>query len=329
MSDYNNDGDSKAANPTDDDQIATLLRLAGRRPAVEQDRAARVRNAVHEAWQEQTAGRSRRRWLSAAAAVVVLLMAGVIAFRASRTTVTPAPSAIVATVEAYEGAVAARQGEASSIINVGSPLRPDQILETADGASASLRWGKATLRVDGGSMVRFESPRAVTLQKGAVYFAGGHTGVVINTPFGQIHDIGTQFEVRLAADFVRVRVREGRVELDRNGVKAVAEAGTELSAHASGAVARRAIPPFGEEWAWIARAAPPVALEGQRLNQIIESIAAEKGLTVAWSKDVPRNVELHGSTPLSVDEALVAALSATGLESRVDGATLFIDKGRR
>ena len=49
---------------------------------------------------------------------------------------------------------------------------------------------------------------------------------VIRTPLGDIRDLGTAFEVRLRDETLRVRVREGRVDLRG----AVAEAGTELIA---------------------------------------------------------------------------------------------------
>ncbi|HSK80865.1 MAG TPA: hypothetical protein VLQ45_30715, partial [Thermoanaerobaculia bacterium] len=69
-------------NPEDDspDDVARLIRLAGRRPAVPEDVAARVRAAAHEQWQSGLRRRARARFLwtagaLAAAASIVLAIA--------------------------------------------------------------------------------------------------------------------------------------------------------------------------------------------------------------------------------------------------------------
>ena len=294
-----------------EEQVAKLLRLAGRRPAVDPERAARVRAAVHEEWEKETSGRRTRRWVFAAAAAVILGMVALFAFRPA--TQTPAPMQPVPLVATIEGS--------------GSALRAGELLETA-GDTASTRWGEATLRLDSGTSVRFVSDRELTLERGAIYFAGSGPGVVIRTPYGIVHDIGTRFEVRLGPSDMKVRVREGRVDLERDGVRRIAGSGTELSADAAGAITMRSIAPDAAEWDWVLRAAPPMTLEGKTLGQIVDSVASEKGLGVRWPGDVSRDIELHGSTPLPPEEALDAALAAAGLESRVEKGRLIVVRMR-
>src|SRR6185436_7133512 len=45
----------------------------------------------------------------------------------------------------------------------------------------------------------------------AIYYANETTGaaITIHTPFGDVRDVGTRFEVRLRDDALRVRVRDG------------------------------------------------------------------------------------------------------------------------
>jgi ferric-dicitrate binding protein FerR (iron transport regulator) len=294
-----------------EEQVAKLLRLAGRRPAVDAERTARVRAAVHEEWVRESAGRQRKRWLLAAAAAVIIGIVALFTFRPATQPVAPMqPVPVVATIE-----------------GAGRSLRAGEVLETT-GDTASTRWGEATLRLDTGSSVRFVSDRELSLERGAIYFAGSGSGVVIRTPYGIVHDIGTRFEVRLSASDMKVRVREGRVDLERNGSRRIAGAGTELSADAAGSITMRSIAPDAAEWEWVLRAAPPMTLEGKTLGHIVESVASERGLGVRWPGDVSRDIELHGSTPLPPAEALDAALAAAGLESRVEKGRLIVVRSR-
>src|SRR5258708_36594342 len=80
-----------------DDPIARLLKLAGPRPPVPRERAARVRDAVHSRWRT-TVDRDRRRsvvvliaaQIATAAALAVLVGAGLRLRGPSRSAVLPA-----------------------------------------------------------------------------------------------------------------------------------------------------------------------------------------------------------------------------------------------
>lgn len=307
----------------ENDPIATLLQLAGRRPAVPADITARVRQAVREEWESRARRRTRMRFAMAAAAVVVLVAGGLVMFRKTGT-VSPAatPRAIIASVETMSGGAIGGDGR---FVETGAQLRAGDAMETARGATASLRWGAATLRMDGGTHVRLDSSRGLFLDHGAVYVASNGARVVVSTPLGDVHDVGTEFEVRIDQDTVRVRVREGRVDLRRNGATHSAAAGVELAADARGSVTQRAIPRSGSEWDWVVRAAPAMTLEGRTLRAVVDSVSREKGLTVVYAKGVG-DARLHGSIPLSPDEALNAALAASGLVARTDGDRLLVQR---
>jgi len=310
----------------ENDPIATLLQLAGRRPAVPADVTARVRQAVRQEWELRARRRTRMRFAAAAAIVVALIGGGLVMLRTTETvaprTTTAAPRALIASVETMSGGAIGGDGR---FLEAGAQLRAGDAMETARGATASLRWGPATLRMDGGTRVRLDSPLGLSLDRGAVYVASNGARVVVSTPLGEVHDIGTEFEVRLDHDAVRVRVREGRIDLRRNGATHSAAAGVELAAGAQGAVTQRAIPRSGGEWDWVVRAAPAMTLEGRTLRAVVDRVCREKGLTAVYGRGVG-DARLHGTVPLSPNEALDAALAASGLMARADGDRLIVQR---
>lgn len=277
-------------NDDEKDPIATLVRLAGRRPQVDAERTARVRAAVSDEWRATT---RRRRWTRVAvAAAIAAIIAGVLLTRPRTEPAVP----VAATAEARR-------------------------LTTPVDATTSIDWNGGTLRLDRETELRLDTARTATLLRGAIYYANDTPGVAvtIRTPFGDVRDVGTRFEVRLRDDAVRVRVRDGAVVVRGT----TARAGTELVAgHTS--IASRTIPTSGEDWAWIENAAPPIVLEGKSLDEVLERIAIEKGLTL--ERDGPDQM-LHGNVPLSVGEALDAATAAAGVTYRIEGDRLIV-RGR-
>ena len=300
-------------NTNSDDAIAALVRLAGRRPPVPEDAARRVREAVHDEWMETISRRRRTRWIGSAAVVAAAVVTFVILQLTVPSPPPAAPQRIVVASGQTNGAV----------------VYANVVYEVANGNTASLAWGNAILRLDSGTRVRITSPTELTLDRGAVYVDSHHAGVVIHTPLGEVRDIGTQFEVRVAPDRMRVRVREGRVDLQHGGATHSAEAGVELDADAQGGVTPHSIARNGSEWDWVVRAAPPIHLDGRTLAEVVASVTRDEGVTPVWSDAASRNaasMRLHGDVPLTPEEALDTALVASGLTARTDGDRLIITR---
>lgn len=302
----------ETGNTNSDDAIAALVRLAGRRPPVPEDAAARVRNAVHDEWLQTIGRRNRTRWIASAAAVaaaaVIVVMLRMMTPRPQLAPVTPR--------------VVVAGGQTN-----GAVIYANDVYEVANGNTASLAWGKATLRLDGGTRVRITSQTELMLDRGAVYIDSNHSSAVVRTPIGSVHDIGTQFEVRLGADRMRVRVREGRVDLQHGGATHSAEAGVELDADARGGVTQHSIATSGSEWDWVVRAAPPIHLDGRTLSEVVASVTRDEGLKPVWSDTTAQkaaSMRLHGDVPMTPEEALDTALVASGLTARTDGDRLII-----
>ena len=307
-----------------DEQLAALLQLAGSRPSVPAGVAGRVRLAARDAWQQELRRGTRRcaaGWLGAVAAAVVLAL---LLLMQPRKAIPPAPR-LIATVQLTGGATSAHMG---SEVAVGS------VVSTAPESFATLQWrDRGSLRIAADSRIRFIGDDSIQLDRGAVYFASASSGrpVLIRTKFGMVRDIGTAFEVRLQTAALRIRVREGSIELQRNGARERAGAGIELLAQHSG-VTRSTISTTGTDWNWVLAAAPPITLDGNARG-VLTAIAREKGLTLVFTDhtlaDRVDRMSLHDRVPLTPDEALAAAAVAADLSYRISGSTLMIERRQR
>ena len=178
-------------------------------------------------------------------------------------------------------------------------LRPQTPTATT---ASSINWNGASVRLEAGTRFTIVSDTEATMEQGTIYFSSeGSTGYTVKTPFGDVRDIGTKFEIRLSDSDMRVRVDEGAVEV--RGTRA--GAGMQLVA------TRETV-------------TPRITLEGQTLGAVIEQAARAKGLRVKWETE--RDVILHGRVMLTPDEAIDAATAASGVEYRIEGNTLIVSR---
>src|SRR2546425_1197881 len=153
-----------------DDAIARLIRLAGLRPPVPQERTARVRDIVHARWREAVR-RDRRRIVvliaaPLAAAIIVVIGAGF--WLRDRIGATGARAATVARTE---GRVLLRDGR---VAEPGGILVAGAGLTTGPDGRAALRLDAGpSVRLDAGSDLRLVSAHVLELRRGAVYVDTG------------------------------------------------------------------------------------------------------------------------------------------------------------
>ena len=153
--------------------------------------------------------------LSAAAVAVVAVRLG------SPREMTPAVDARVAAVERLEGSggrLSTRSGSTRAPIGLADAVRIGDRIETDAISRVGLRLsGGVSVRLDHGSRARLLSATAIELGAGALYVDSGPESpdLEVHTSFGVVRDIGTQFEIRLDAASLRVRVRSGVVEVHR------------------------------------------------------------------------------------------------------------------
>jgi ferric-dicitrate binding protein FerR (iron transport regulator) len=308
---------------TGGDLVATLISTAGRRADPPADAYRAVLAAAEDTWQRKVGRRRRWRVGVGIAAAFVLLTAGA---GLLRTVVLPmmAPAEI-ARVDRVGGGVATRPAGAGAwvpLVAARLPLHAGTRLRTGPDGRVDLRLeGGVSLRLAVLTEIELRAPDLIRLQHGAVYAdtgSAGPGGIVVVTPAGSARDIGTQFELRYAGDILRLRVREGRVSLQRDAGELIAAAGEQLTIDTAGGVTRGNIARDDLDWAWAETLAPVPDFNDQSVAVLLEWVARETGRPVRYADSAAEQraaaVILHGRIgPLAPLEALGVLLSTTDL----------------
>jgi FecR-like protein len=308
----------------DDRTTERLLEWAGRRPDIPTARAQRIRAGVYDVWRTEVHRRRRRQRLRTMAALtlgtLIVTVAGITLWR------WPAglPVVVVGTIDRVENVTGLAPGE---------NIRAGQWITIGRGARLALHTLRGTsVRLDEHTRLRLISQNTIEVMAGAAYFdTGSEAGPLeIRTPVGHVTDIGTQFEVRLIADALRVRVRTGMVSVRSARESLRVEEGTEVVLGPQGA-AHRIVSPVAADWEWAARIAPPLRFEGERLAEFLRSLARENSWRLRYEdaalERTAAAVVLHGSVEgLDGKAALAVALAIADLRYRLEGGDLFVSR---
>ena len=328
---------------TGDDPIEALLRATGRRPAVSADRSRRVHDAARAAWHEEVRRRRVRRRLVRALALTAALALVVLVIRSWRSA-TAAPAGERVGVERVVNTAWLEQGRipflrARSALAEGAGLRRGDAVTTGDDARVALRAATgARLRLDRFTSLRILSARSFFLERGAIYVsseAGGATGapsIRVETALGMIEDIGTQFEARLTAGTLSVRVREGTVRVRAGARTESALAGQRISVDRSGRVERDDDPGADAGWAWVELALQMIDIDGRSLAEFLDWAARERGARVRYDEpdlaERAPSIVLRGSVAgMTLDQAVDSVTRASGLVHRWEGRELVVTAG--
>jgi ferric-dicitrate binding protein FerR (iron transport regulator) len=320
----------------EEDVTAQLLRLAGAPADPPAERSARVREVVHREW---LVGR-RRRVVRRGAVIALLGVAAslVTAVWMNRPhSVAPPGNRVVAIGQRIQGRpLILRQSQHPGTpqpLTASSSVYPGDLIQTDDMSRAALLAADgSSVRIDRASRLRFLEPAVIEVIAGGAYVAtsNGSRGFVVRTAMGAVRDLGTQFEVRLTASSLRIRVRSGAVELGRDATITTAEAGTEAMVTSTGVAVRR-LPAYGPEWAWTTDVAPPFAIEGRSLRAFLEHLAGEEGWILQYANagvaEAAGRTILHGSVEgLQAEQALGVALATSGLQYRLRAGELLVSR---
>jgi len=115
-----------------------------------------------------------------------------------------------------------------------------------------------------------------------------------------VRHVGTQFQVHVAGNNTRVRVREGRVLLTRaTGTPTDIAAGDELRVAGEDMQWQRGLPSFGTDWEWSAGIAPALEIENRPLAEFVTWMAREHGWQIQYRDETLQHrtldIRLHGS----------------------------------
>ena len=323
--------------PDDRDDAMRQLFRQPRPSAVDAARTARVYRAVHEAWRDTADGtRNRRRGVAIAAAAVLVVAIGAIALRFvnwPREGGTPQAAAPIASTLFVTSEVVFQHDGQARAGRVGEGLTPGTRIATYGGRAAIVLANGVELRLDSNTAITLDTAGRLSLTRGAVYLDSSHrTGppdsVAIVVGETVIRDIGTRYEVRLSGEELRVRVREGRVEVLSSFGMREADRGGQLRVTSSGVLAGRA-PTSGADWDWIVRAIPPPRLEGRPLPEFLAWAEREGGRAIRFADPALEQANaatiVYGAIErLTVEEALDVVLPSCGLARRTDGEVITI-----
>jgi ferric-dicitrate binding protein FerR (iron transport regulator) len=306
----------------DEQSIEQLLQGVGKRDLPSDSVAEQVRQAVHAEWRELVEQRQRRsRFLSYAMAAGVAAVVLTVALSLRFNSVSAVPVASVARVEGVLQVDPAGSGDWRAVA-AGAQVATGDTLRTDEGTLVALDFGHGvSMRVAAGSLLEIAAADRVVLDRGTVYVdadprvAKGQA-LVIGTPYGSVHHLGTQYSVSTTRAGIALSVREGRVEITRESGTHVAEAGEHLEIPSSGEVTRSSIAPQDASWHWATRIAPAFSIDHQPLTSFLAWVGRETGKAVYYASDdiqaQAAGVILRGSAgDLAPEQALAAVLATT------------------
>lgn len=308
------------------DVLGELIGVVGHRYTPPREDYQQILMAARSAWQQSLRHRRKRRLIMsiAAAALLTAAVAGTALFRA----ISHSPPQLIASAVVARGEVRVLlPGEhAWRLSGEGADISSGTRLQTGARGSVAVRLRNGTsVRVSHDSELAFESDAVLRLESGIVYVdTGAHrsSGTLrVDTPIGSIRDLGTAFEVRTTDDAVRIRVREGRVQLEASGTPARLEgrAGEEIELNRQGRLRRHGFSRSDPAWQWAAALAVAPQIEGQRLLQFLAWVSHETGRQLRFQGPAIEaragTIVLHGKADgLAPLDALALVLSTTDLD---------------
>ncbi|MGB5346661.1 MAG: FecR family protein [Woeseia sp.] len=296
--------------------LEEILRHAEPRPRPADAAAARAYEALHDEWQaatRQTRWRRRASYIGIAATLLLVVFAGM---QWNNSTPAPAKFLQLTVLRATGSEVQhnATQHLPDDLANSALTLRHGDVLATAHDSRLALAWDSGSLRIDEDTRVRFDNAQTLTLLAGTLYFdstpfgnvAGTAAQIEIDTAFGRVSHVGTQFQVGMSDNALQVSVREGAVRVAGERIDVTLVRGEGIALTKDGYFERQAVATYDTSWQWAADIAPEQQLAGRTTAEVLQWIARETGREIRFRNEAAR--ELAASEPRGI--AALAPLPA-------------------
>lgn len=305
----------------DEQELETIFSLAKPREKPPEFLEQKVRRAVYAEWRKATSPASQRSRPAyfAAAALVLAVAAAALLSQTGRGVV------------AYESVQVARLGGTATLTRAGENsavtvdetirlLSGDELRTAKDGGVSLQLSGSKQLRLNNSTQVHFGRDGKLRLAAGRIYIhsaespqdsrganKGQQPAITVETSLGRVQHIGTRFQVAISPAILRVDVRDGKVAVTSEaGSDILAAAGQSVSLVRTGDAEVTQSGAYGEQWQWVDALAPPLAIEGRSLHDVLEWAAHESGREVVFSDAALEketfSTTLHG--PLILEEPL-------------------------
>jgi len=316
MSSRENKKDSvtKNQNSQRDELMTELLRHTKPRKSAPEEVKQRIKHQVKVRWHTNNEKRKQKSWIifgSLASAMGVM-------FVAFKGLLFQSPALLTNVVlERIQGEVITSIGYDDSKI-----LTPGTMVETlADGyATLTLQTG-GNLRLNHDTQLIVNESNEFTLAFGSIYFESDIDSrnkhpITIHTLYGDIQDIGTQFQVSADNQQIQVSVREGSIKLITDTESHQLPQGKQLIRLAGGNSIKSEISARDKQWQWVNEAAPKFTLEGKNLRQFLLWLTREHGLTLKFAdthiEQLAQLTILHGDiNGLDLQQTLFTVFSTT------------------
>lgn len=335
--------------PREERLIGRLIHSSGRGPQPPPGARERVYATVRAEWQrhirEATPARERQligdSWLGSflrpafAVSAIAVIAVGMAIFLFLREPA--APSVVqIASVEKLVGTVTSTPAgtESGTGMTEGIMLFAGQRIHTAaDGGIALVFASGESVRLDNNTSARL-AEAGIELETGAVYVdSEGNpdiaSAMIVTSRFGNVRHIGTQYEARVQNAGIRVRIREGTVEIEAESRDLRGLAGEEIVVPVTGAVLRNEIAPTDEAWQWTERLAALPESPGYVLTDLLAWVARQTGRDVRFASARSRlsadQLMLRGLGGLSPQETLDVIASTTTIALTVTADSLIIE----
>ncbi|WOX05134.1 FecR family protein [Microbulbifer pacificus] len=313
-----------------EDSLESLLRKAGKRPSPESDVSNDIMAATKQAWYDAVANHRRariRRFVTTSAIAASLLVAIVIAFLPTMEGSDIQPMGHIASISGSMHINGKHSGQ--KVLSVGDYLATDG----ASRMSLVLNNG-VSLIIDEFTELEFTSERVISLNSGRLYFDSGNSNsnMIIKTAIGNIEDIGTQYEVHVRNESLKVAMREGETLVSlADGVKHTTIAGDGsgdvIVIDRDGSVERTTISSSDPYWGWVLDASEDIALEGKNLSEILLLAGRLTGRKVIFNTpEVQRIAETTRLSGGTLDPELIETTLPLIMETTTLSITLKQDR---
>ena len=320
----------------DEYELDQLIRNAGPKPVISEDCIARVECSVKAVWLEDLKKRKRRIFLRNAlysiSACFVLVVAS-LNFMQSDSDIR---AMMVAHVDVVKGNVTLGTEQRAAKIKEKSLIYTGQVISTDDQSGISLVLeGGQSLRLSEYTQMLVVSDNEFTLLKGRFYYDSGPDKktqpIRVNTEYGVVSDIGTQFEVFFTPESMSIKVREGEVVFEEVSQKETRHVFSEQGLRVSqeGEVNIHYIASDSVEWKWTQELVRFADLEGYSLDQYLRKLVRDNGWVLSYNTQELENHSissaLHGSVDgMNTKEILFSLTEINDMNYEIKDQVLFI-----
>lgn len=313
----------------DDSFLEQLLKNAGKRPEPDAETAREVFSATKHAWQEavQEKKRQQRKRVGGGLAVAAAL---VLALGFFTTTFKPVgmPVAVIARSSGevfISGKSASDKIRAGDIVNTGS-----------SGFVVVDLGGKTSLTLAANTSLVIDSGDRLTLRKGKMYFDSQDRAqqVLVQTDWGDIVDIGTQYEVTSGISGMELAVREGEVTMALEGEVHQARAddtkGDILLVTSAKDVDKSEVSTIDARWNWVLPGIKTYNIDGISVFDLLSWTSRTTGKRILYTSDAIKSsaqkTRLSGGeiNATLIAETLPLVLETTQFRFEEDEDTLYI-----